>query len=103
VAARAAYKDSAYLRTSRRFILSEKKMIIKMLHEIKWIRLYDTDTNMLLMKIDKNSDEVAGQLRRAGLDIRNCTDIIGLNSSFFRISVMKHENNLQLISALRKL
>ena len=78
-------------------------MIIRMLNKIEWIKIYDTDTNIILIKINKNSDEVAQKLKGAGLDIRDCGDIKGLDRSFFRISVMKHENNLKLISALSSL
>ena len=102
-AARAAYKDSAYHRAVKQFVLTEKKMLMKMLAKIDWIRVYDTDTNVLLIKINKNSDEVAETLKRAGLALRDCAEIRGLDSSFFRISVMKHEKNLKLISVLRSL
>lgn len=101
-AARAAYKDSAYISAARRFIESEKSMIMKKLLKMDWIKIYDTDTNVFLIKIDNNSDEVARQFRRSGLDISNCADIKGLDGSFFRVSVMKHENNLKFISALSR-
>jgi len=98
-----AYKDSAYLKASKQYMLSEKKMIIRMLNKIEWIKIYDTDTNIILIKINKSSDVVAQKLRRAGLEIRDCGEIKGLDSSYLRISVMKHENNLKLISALSSL
>ena len=102
-AAATAYKDSAYIKASKQYMLSEKKMIIRMLSKIEWIKIYDTDTNIILIKINKNSDEVAQILRSAGLEIRDCGEIKGLDRSFLRISVMKHENNLKLISALSRL
>lgn len=99
-AARTAYKDSSYRKASRTFVMQEKKMIMALLSKIRWIRVYDTDTNMFLMKIDKNPDELERGLKRIGLEIRNCAEIKGLDSSYFRVSVMKHENNLKFMSVL---
>jgi len=73
-------------------------MVFRGLHKIDWLKVYETDTNIFLVKIHKDTEEAALKLRRAGLDIRDCSDVKGLDRSFFRISVMKHENNLKLIS-----
>jgi len=102
-AAATAYKDSAYIKASKQYMLREKKMIIRRLDKIEWLKLYNTDTNIILIKINKNSDEVTQRLRRAGLDIKDCGEIKGLDRSFLRLSVMKHEKNLKLISVLNSL
>ena len=102
-AAATAFKDSAFIKASKQYMLREKKMIIQRLNKIQWIKTYDTDTNILLIKINKNSDEVAQKLRKAGLDIRDCGEIRGLDRTYLRLSVMKHENNLKLISVLGSL
>lgn len=102
-AARTAYKDSTYSKAIKQYMSAEKKTIFRLLRKIDWIRVYETDTNIFLVKIDKDPEEVALKLKRAGLDIRDCGDIKGLDRSFFRVSVMKHENNLKLISALNSL
>jgi threonine-phosphate decarboxylase len=102
-AARTAYKDSTYSKAIKQYISGEKKTIFRMLRKIDWIRVFETDTNIFLVKIDKDPEEVALKLKRAGLDIRDCGDIAGLDRSFFRISVMKHEYNLKLISVLNSL
>ena len=102
-AAATAFKDSVYIKASKQFMLSEKKMMLRMLNKIQWIKTFDTDTNVVLIKINKNYDEVAQKLRKAGFDIRDCGEIKGLERSYLRLSVMKHENNLKLISALSSL
>ncbi len=81
----------------------EKKTIFRMLRKIDRIRVYETDSNIFLIKIDKDIDGVALKFNRAGLCIEDCADIKGLDRSFFRLSVMKHENNLKLISVLKNL
>ncbi len=73
-----------------------------MLRKTDRIQVYDSDTNLFLVKTENDPQETGMKLRRAGLDIMNCGCIQGLDSSFFSIAVMKHEDNLKLISALRK-
>ena len=102
-AAKTAYKDATYSKASKQYMLSEMKMLKRMLGKIEGLRMYDTDINIFLIKINKKPEEAAQELRRAGLDIRDCDEIKGLDRSFFRISVMKHENNLKLISTLSSL
>ena len=99
-AARTAYKDTTYSKASKQYMLIEKKAMMIRLNKIEWIRVYDTDTNIILVKIDENPDRVAEKLKRAGLSIRDCSEIKGLDKSFFSISVLKHETNLKLISCL---
>ncbi len=101
-AARAAFKDTTYRKASRQYTLLEKKAMIRLLNKIEGIRVYDTDTNIILVKLDNNPEEVTQKLRRAGFGVRDCGEIKGLDRSFFRISVLKHENNLKLISALKR-
>jgi threonine-phosphate decarboxylase len=102
-AARTAYRDSTFRKLSKQYILFEKQTLMKMFNKIEWITVYDTDTNIILLKIEKSPDDVARELRSAGLNIRDCRGIKGLDRSFFRVSVMKHENNLKLISLLNGL
>ena len=102
-AARTAYKDSTYSKAIKRYMSAEKKMLFRLLRKLDWIEAYETDANIFLAKIAKDPEEVALKLKRAGLDIRDCSDIKGLDRSFFRISVMKHEHNLKLISVLNSL
>ena len=102
-AARTAFKDRAYRKAIEQYMSVEKAMVFRGLHKIDWLKVYETDTNIFLVKIHKDAEEAALKLRRAGLDIRDCSDIKGLDRSFFRISVMKHENNLKLISVLNSL
>ena len=102
-AARTAYKDLTYKKASMQYLHREKNMIVRMLRKIKWLKACDTDTNIILVKIDKDAAEVTQKLRRAGFAIKDCSDISGLDRSFFRISVMKHEKNLKFIAALNSL
>jgi threonine-phosphate decarboxylase len=101
-AARTAFKDLTYKKNSLQYLQREKYMIIRMLNKIKWIRVYESDTNILLIKVAHDADEFNQKLRRAGFDIKDCGDIGGLGRSFFRLGVMKHENNLKLIAVLNR-
>jgi histidinol-phosphate/aromatic aminotransferase/cobyric acid decarboxylase-like protein len=101
-AARTAYKDSSYVRKLNKFVITEKKLITRMLGKIDGISVYDSETNVFLVKIPDNPEETVRKFKSAGLDIRNCAGINGLDSSFYSIALMKHEDNLKMISALKK-
>jgi threonine-phosphate decarboxylase len=102
-AARAAYRDSSYIRNVHNFIERERCLITRALGKMNRVRVYDTDTNVLLVKTDEDPDKVSRELIKAGLDIRNCGRIKGLDSSFFSVAVMKHEDNLNFISTFKKM
>ena len=62
--------------------------------------MYDSDTNIFLMKAADLSMEIALKADRAGLAVESCSAIDGLSDAFLRISVMKHDHNLKLIKLL---
>ena len=99
-AARNAYTDTAYRKTILQHVLSERKLLLRALKKIPWIQVYDTDTNIILIKADKNIDEIIQTVNKARIAIKDCRDIEGLDRAFFRISIMKHEYNLKFISVL---
>jgi len=102
-AARTAYKDLTFQKISRQYLQREKSVLVRMLKKIEWIKVYDTDANIILIKVAKDAEEVRQKLRRSGFAIKGCGDKSGAGRSFFRLSVMKHENNLKFISALNSL
>jgi hypothetical protein len=50
-------------------------MMIRMLNKIKWITAYDTDTNILLIKVAHDADEFIQKLITAGDELIDGGDI----------------------------
>ena len=100
-AARTAFKDKSYRKLSEQFMKEEKKLLRKAISKMTGLVLYDSDTNILLLKAADLSREIAGKAARAGLAVELCSDIEGLDGQFLRISVMKHDHNIKLVKLLK--
>ena len=99
-AARTALKDHAYKKTATVYIREEKKILVNALKRQRGVTCYDSDSIMLLIKLDHQPDKIYNSLKGAGLSIKHCGDIEGLGRLFLRFSVMKHEYNLKFIKIL---
>ena len=63
------------------------------------IRVYKSDTNYLLFK---SRPALYDRLLEKGILIRRCANFSGLDESFFRIAVRRHDENEELINTLRE-
>ncbi len=99
-AARTALRDKSYRRLSDQFMKEEKQLLMRAIGRMPGKALYDTDTNIIILTTDMAS-EIALRADRAGLAVELGSDIDGLNDTYLRISVMKHDHNLKLIKLLR--
>ncbi|HKK95178.1 MAG TPA: histidinol-phosphate transaminase [Anaerovoracaceae bacterium] len=62
------------------------------------IKYYDSKANYILMY--SNDYEFDSKMEEKGFLIRNCSNYIGLDVGYYRISVKKHEDNARLIKAM---
>ncbi|MEC4675518.1 MAG: aminotransferase class I/II-fold pyridoxal phosphate-dependent enzyme [Nitrospirota bacterium] len=102
-AARTALRDDAYRRLAIKHINDEKRLLLNAFKKLACVKIYHSDANILLLKLESNWEKIAGALSESGISIKNCADIVGLDSSYLRLSVMKHESNLKFIRILTRL
>ncbi len=103
VATIAAFKDAAFIENTKSTIAREKAQLAKMIMEIGGLHVFQSETNFLLVKITSSkitSTELREQLGKEGLLIRDCCTFVGLDNSFFRVTVRSAEDNLRLVNAL---
>ena len=96
-AARTALKDKSYRRLTEQFMIEEKRLLRKAISRMSGMIMYDSDTNIFLLKAPGMAVDIADRAGRAGLAVQLCGDIDELSDSYLRISVMKHDHNLKLI------
>jgi histidinol-phosphate/aromatic aminotransferase/cobyric acid decarboxylase-like protein len=96
-AARAAFRDTAYRKATLRHIAHERKLIQRAWRNAKRLKCYPTDSNAMLVKLPDDGEKVVPTLRKGGLEIRDCSDIEGLDKTFLRMSVASHEHNVKLM------
>lgn len=99
-AARTALKDKAYRKLTRDFVDSEKRLVMKLLKKIEGITYYESDSNMLLVKLTYPDERLLTSLAGAGFFIRDGSRVKGLDRSFLRLSIMEHDKNKKLLRIL---
>jgi threonine-phosphate decarboxylase len=99
----AAFKDTEFIENTRRTIAKERARFAKMLSEIGDLHVFPSETNFLLVKILNpkfTSTALKEQMAEEGLLIRDCNTFVGLDDSYFRVTVRSPEDNLRLVKAL---
>ena len=102
----AAFKDKEFIEKTKRTIDKEKAKLAKMLNEIGGLQVFPSETNFLLVKILKmkfTSTTLREELAKKGLLIRDCSTFVGLDDSYFRVTVRSAENNARLVKTLKQI
>ncbi len=100
-AALACIGNHEHPRLSREHNIIEKEKYYKLFEELK-LDYVKSETNFLIVNIEKNGDDFAEELLKRGLIIRAMGDW-GLPLNFIRISIGKSHENEELIKNLKEL
>lgn len=97
------FKDKDYIKSSKEYYVKEREYMLNALKEINSIKVYDTDTNFVLIKLKQNtSNEMKNSLLEEGkILIRDASNFIGLDDSFIRVAIKSHEENEKLIKYMK--
>jgi threonine-phosphate decarboxylase len=101
----AAFKDKEFIENSKRIVMKEKAQFAKMLTEIGELHVFPSETNFLLVKILNSKFTSTGlreEMAKEGMLIRDCSTFVGLDDSFFRVTVRSSADNTKLVDALRR-
>ena len=98
IAGEAALKEKEYLQKTAELIKAERNFLAAELQKAGII-VYPSEANFLLFRCDSPLDEL---LIKEKIAIRNCGNFEGLDKNYFRIAVRNHEENIALISAVRR-
>ncbi len=101
-------KDKKFCENSRKFYKEERNFLKKSLAEIPHLKVFDTDSAFMLVKIKDTLGLSARDLKKKlildyGIVIRDASNFLGLNSKYFRIAVKRRKDNLLLIESLEKI
>lgn len=101
----AAFHDTEFIENTKRTIAKEKIEFAKNLTEIGDLRVFPSVTNFLLVKILNprfTSTGLREEMARECMLIRDCSTFVGLDNSFFRVTVRSGEDNAKLVEAMKK-
>ena len=100
----AAFKDTEFIENTKRTIAKERARFAKMLSGIGGLHVFPSETNFLLVKILNpkfTSTMLKEQMAKEGILIRDCSTFVGLDDSYFRVTVRSSRDNLKLVKTLR--
>lgn len=97
------FKEEEYIRKSKEYFSKERVCMINEINKIDGIKAFNSDANFILVRFENKNvlDVKENLLKRAGLLIRDASNFIGLDSSFARVAIKNHEQNIVLVDALR--
>jgi len=105
LATSAALKDKDFIENTKRAIARKKAQLVRMLKEVGGLRVFPSETDFLLVKILSKkitSITLKEKMAKKGILIRDCSTFVGLDNSYFRVTVRSSEENLKLMEALKE-
>lgn len=99
------FKEEKYIKNSKKFFVKERKFMLENLARIKNIKVYDTNTNFILIKLkNKKANALRQELFLKGdILIRDASNFKNLDESYIRVAVKTHEENLKLLNQINKI
>lgn len=99
------FKEEKYIKNSKQFFVKERKFMLENLARIKNIKVYDTNTNFILIKLkNKKANELRQELFLKGdILIRDASNFKNLDERYIRVAVKTHEENLKLLNQINKI
>jgi threonine-phosphate decarboxylase len=101
----AALNDTEFIENTKVTIAKERVALTKSLGEIEGLYAYPSVTNFVLVKIQNGkltSTMLKELLAKERILIRDCCTFMGLDDSYFRVTVRSAADNLKLIDALKR-
>lgn len=99
------FSDEKYIEEVFNFITSRRNQIFSEISKIKNLKAYESFGNFILIKILRGPK--AGKLREKllekGLVIRDCKSFNNLDENYFRICLLKDDDNEKLIKNLKEI
>lgn len=96
VAGIACCKETDYIEKSFQEVQTERDYLIEALQELG-LQTYESNANYILFQCAIDLEE---GLKQYGIMIRSCSNYVGLDKTFYRVAVKRHEENERLIHAL---
>ncbi len=100
------FKDTEFIKNSKNIIAAERKKFIRELSKLKKIKLYDSQSNFILLKILDNNISAANVfdiLIKDNIVIRDASDFPYLGSNFLRFCILSPEHNDLLLLKLKNI
>lgn len=102
----AAFNDKEFIENTKVTITKEREQLARNLGEIEGLSVYPSVTNFVLVKILNRkitSTKLKDLLAKEHMLIRDCCTFMGLDDSYFRITVRSAKDNKKLTKAIERI
>ena len=102
----AAFNDKEFIANTKETINKNKAKLAKSLSEIEGLHVYPSMTNFLLVKILNRkitSTMLKELLTKEQILIRDCCTFVGMDDSFFRVTVRSAKDNQILVERIKRI
>ena len=102
----AAFNDHEFIENTKKTIAKERETLAKSLSEIEGFHVFPSVTNFLLVKITNGkitSTQLKEALAKQRMLIRDCCTFMGMDDTYFRVTVRSAKDNQKLVEAIRQI
>jgi threonine-phosphate decarboxylase len=102
----AALNDTEFIENTKQTIVKERTALSNKLSEIEGLHIYPSVTNFLLVKIlnrKLTSTKLKELLTKEHILIRDCCTFVGLDDSYFRVTVRSAKDNEKLVELIKQI
>lgn len=105
VATLGAFRDSEFIQTTKETITKNRATLAKALSKIEGLQVHPSTTNFLLVKIKDSkltSTMLKELLAKERILIRDCCTFMGMDDSYFRVTVRSAKDNQILVEKIKQ-
>ena len=106
IAGKVILDDKEYIKNTEKWIEEERKYFVNSLKEIeknKKIKVYDTETNFILIKLNTyTAEEFRNKMLEKNILVRNASNFKFLDETFVRFAIKDREKNEKVIKAIKE-
>lgn len=98
-------RAGGYMDKTHQWLATQKKYLYCELSKFSKLKVFEPQTNFILVKIQTNSltsDKLSDRMAKKGVLIRDASNFMFLNNKFFRVAVKDAESNKGLLKVLRE-
>ena len=102
----AAFNDTEFIANTKTTIAKEREELCKNLNAIKGLHCYPSVTNFILVKIENHkisSTKLKELLTKERILIRDCCTFMGLDDSYFRVTIRSATDNQKLTLKIKQI
>ena len=100
----AAFNDADFIENTKKTIGKERTELANSLNEVEGLHVYPSVTNFLLVRIKNRkitSTMLKELLTKERILIRDCCTFMGLDDSYFRVTVRSAKDNHRLVGKIK--